>query len=288
MFALPARLLTAGLLALGSIACQGPGPLATPEPDGAAVSAPAPAPGTTTAARDPQAAPGERATGDHGGAVGGDHGAVPVAPPVDPQPDPGAGEPPDRVPATPALSSEQHLAELKPELVAERIAEHAALASDGVIAELRCGSGAFTLHLARLVPRGRVLAMDDEPQRLDALRVAMAEHGVDNVAPLATADGASSIPAATADVLFLADSYHRIDDRVAAFRDLRAALRPGGHLVLLEHKDGDLPIGPPADHKVLRRERHAELERAGFELVRSLGTHIWHDFEFWRLRRADN
>ncbi len=276
----PSRLLLAALL-LTAAACRslpedaGAAPLAA-EPAAAPVE-PAPEHAPVAAAEEPHAAP--TAHGSHG-----DHGAAPAD-----------GQAPNRDLHGPAdteryirmLADEQRVAELKPELVAERIAEHAGLGPDAVIADLGCGPGVFAWPFARLVPRGHVLAIDVEPRQLDALRAGIAERGVENVVPVLASYDAAHIPPGGADVIFVADTYHHFEDRVAYFRGLRGSLTPGGHLVLLEYKDGDLPIGPPADHKVPRVERHAELEEAGYELVTSLATHIWHDFEFWRLRRAD-
>ena len=211
--------------------------------------------------------------------------ATAEAEPVRPGASPGYAVP---EPAPRAPSSELHVAALKPDLVAERIVEHTALDQDAVIADLNSGSGTFTWSLARLVPRGRVLAVAPEPELLDALRAGLAERGLENIEPLLDSGDAAPFLPGGADVIFAADAYRRIEDRVAFFRGLRPSLRPGGHLVLLEYKEGALPLGPPADDKVAKSIRHAELDQAGYELVTGLATHIWHDFEFWRLRRAAN
>ncbi|MDF1797724.1 MAG: methyltransferase domain-containing protein [Planctomycetota bacterium] len=185
------------------------------------------------------------------------------------------------------LASDRRIEELKPDLVARRIYERANLTPASVVADIGCGPGVFDWPLAALLPAGHVLAIDVEPRQLDTLRAGILERGLTNVIPVLASYETPHIPPAGADVIFIADTYHHFEDRVAYFRGLRSALKPGGSLVLLEYKDGDLPIGPPAAHKVPLVERHAELDEAGYELVETLGTHIWHDFEFWRLRRAE-
>lgn len=214
-----------------------------------------------------------------------DHGGAPQAP-ADPAPNRDLHGPADTERYIEMLASERRVAELKPELVTEKIVATTGLARDAVVADLGCGPGIFAWPLARAVPRGHVLAVDVEPRQLDALRAGIAARAVENVVPVLASYETPHLPPGGVDVVFLADTYHHVEERVAYFRDLRAALRPGGHLVVLEYKDGDLPIGPPADHKVPRVERHAELTDAGYELVTELSTHIWHDFEFWRLQRA--
>ena len=184
------------------------------------------------------------------------------------------------------LRSAERLRELKPELVAQNIFDRAGLKADSVIADIGCGPDVFAWPLARLVPGGFIFAVDVEPAQLDALRAGLLERKIDNVVPVLASYSTPHLPPESCDAIFIADTYHHIEDRHAYMTLLRKRLAPGGFLVLLEYKDGDLPVGPPAKHKVPKEERHAELVAAGFELDRELSTHIFHDFEFWRLRRA--
>jgi len=183
------------------------------------------------------------------------------------------------------LASEERVKQLKPELVATKLAERLHLAPDAVIADVGCGPGVFEWPFAVLVPSGFVLAADVEPAQLDALRAGLAERGIDNVVPVLASYTTPHLPPGSCDVIFIADTYHHLEDRVVYFQRLRRSLAADGVLVLLEFKDGQLPIGPPAAHKVPMATRHAELTAAGYELQESLGTHIWQDLEIWRRTR---
>lgn len=183
------------------------------------------------------------------------------------------------------LGSEGRVKQLKPELVAEKLRERLQLRPNAVIADIGCGPGVFEWPFAALVPEGFVLATDVEPAQLDALRAGLAERGIENVVPVLASYETPHLPPGLCDVIFIADTYHHIEDRVVYFQRLRKSLSEDGALVLLEFKDGELPIGPPAAHKVLLVDRHAELAAAGYELHESLGTHIWQDLEIWRRTR---
>jgi len=64
------------------------------------------------------------------------------------------------------------------------------------------------------------------------------------------------------DVVFLCDTYHHIDDRVAYFAKVRQALKPGGRLVIIDFvKTKETP-----DHSVVKDEVIDELRRAGYRL----------------------
>ena len=52
--------------------------------------------------------------------------------------------------------------------------------------------------------------------------------------------------------------------------------------MILEYKPGELPVGPPADHKLSHEVRYRELREAGYQLAQRFETHEFHDFEVWR------
>ena len=183
------------------------------------------------------------------------------------------------------LQSEDRLRELKPQLVADKLRDELQLASSAVIADIGCGPGVFAGPFSALVPSGIVYAVDVEPAQLDVVRARIQSEGLANVVPVLASYTTPHLPPNSIDVAFIADTYHHIDERVPYFAELAASLRPNGVLVILEYKEGDIPVGPPADHKIPVATRHAELERAGFELRTTLATHLWQDLEIWQRRR---
>jgi SAM-dependent methyltransferase len=176
------------------------------------------------------------------------------------------------------LQREERVQELDPEGVIRTLA----IAPTAVVADLGVGPGVLTLPLARRLPEGLVYAVDVEPRQLDALRERLRSEGVDNVVPVLASYSDPHLPPHGVDWIFVVDTYHHLEDRVAYLRRLRADLAAGGQLVIIEYKPGDLPVGPPADHKLSHEERFGELRDAGFELVEPFDTRRYHDFEVWR------
>jgi SAM-dependent methyltransferase len=167
-------------------------------------------------------------------------------------------------------------------LEAVAVLEALALAPDSVVADVGCGPGTLSLALGRAVPRGIVYAVDVEPRQLDVLRARVTEAGLRNVVPVLASVDSPFVPPGV-DVFLVVDTYHHIDERVAYFTGLRERLAPGGRLVLIEYLPGDIPVGPPASHKLPVETRHRELREAGFELgATHPDVHEWHDFEVWR------
>jgi SAM-dependent methyltransferase len=176
-----------------------------------------------------------------------------------------------------SLASEARILDLDPPTVLAKLA----LAPGAVVADVGCGPGVFATRFARAVPQGVVYAVDVEPQQLDALRDELLRQGVENVVPVLASYSTPHLPPASCDVVFLADTYHHIEDRVAYMTRLASVLRPGGRLAILEYKPGPLPVGPPPEHKLAAGVMDKELADAGWTKSQSFDTHAHHTFEIW-------
>lgn len=161
----------------------------------------------------------------------------------------------------------------------EAVLDFMDLPDDARVADLGAGTGYFAVRLARRVPRGRVLANDIEPDMVRYLGERAAREGLENVIPVQGKPDDPSLPE-DVDVAFMCNVAHHIEDRAGYFRKLAARLRPGGRVVVVDfEKDApdDVP-GPPAAMRVASDTLVAELERAGFELVRIDGDILPHQY----------
>jgi len=175
------------------------------------------------------------------------------------------------------LLSAERVAELRPDDVVAALM----LAENALVADLGSGPGVFTIPLARQVSRGVVYAVDVEPRQLDALRDRLADAELNNIVPVLASYSTPHLPPSHLDLILVVDTYHHLEDRVAYFRRLRAMLRPGGRLAILEYKPGELPMGPPVERKLPEGRRSEELQAAGYSMLRSFDMHEYHDFEVW-------
>ena len=175
------------------------------------------------------------------------------------------------------LESPERLAELRPQLVVERLAPP----PTAWIADVGCGPGVFAVPFAKAVPQGQVFAVDVEPRQLDRLRERMQAKGLTNFVPVLASNDSPHLPEGRFDLLFICDTYHHFGDRVQYVRALKRLLRPGGRLAILEYKAGPLPVGPPPEHKLGEGQLEQELSEAGWRLQARFDTHTSHDFQVW-------
>ncbi|NUN48863.1 MAG: methyltransferase domain-containing protein [Candidatus Brocadiae bacterium] len=133
-------------------------------------------------------------------------------------------------------------------------------------ADIGAGTGYFAVRLARAVPAGRVWAVDLEPNMVKHLKARAAREGLPNLTAHASAAGDPLLPEPV-DLVLVANVYHHLEARPAYFRRLAACLAPGGRLVVIDFKKGDLPVGPPDAMKLSPGTVRAELKAAGLAQV---------------------
>jgi ubiquinone/menaquinone biosynthesis C-methylase UbiE len=138
------------------------------------------------------------------------------------------------------------------------------------VADIGAGSGYMTVKLARKVgPEGRVFANDIQPGMIELLNKRLAKSKVTNVSPVLGTQDDPRLPVEAIDLVLMVDVYHELSQPQLMLRHIKASLRPGGRLVLLEYRkeDPNVPIKP--DHKMSVAEAKLEVEAEGFKLTKT-------------------
>jgi predicted methyltransferase len=138
-----------------------------------------------------------------------------------------------------------------------------------LVADLGCATGYFARRMARAVaPRGRVYAVDIQPEMLDLLKRRAAEEGVANIVPvLGETDDPKLLPG-TIDWVLLVDVYHELQQPKATLAHVRKALAPGGRVAVIEYRlEGTSALHIREEHRMSPQQVLAEWEPAGFRLV---------------------
>lgn len=137
------------------------------------------------------------------------------------------------------------------------------------VADIGAGSGYITVRMAKRVgPTGKVYAEDIQPQMIDLLRARLRREKVTNVIPVLGTFDDPKLPADTIDLMLLVDVYHEFSEPVRMLAGMRAALKSGGRLVLLEYRKEDPSIPIRLEHKMSVAEAKVEVEAAGFKLTK--------------------
>lgn len=143
------------------------------------------------------------------------------------------------------------------------------LAPTAVVADVGAGTGYFSVRLAKALPQGKVYAADIEPTLIRHLADRAAREALTNLHPLLLDAKAPQLPEQV-DLILVVDTYHHFGDRPAYLQRFKAALKPGGRLVIVDFRQGEIPVGPPEAMRIAPAVAAQELQSAGFVQPRLL------------------
>jgi len=135
------------------------------------------------------------------------------------------------------------------------------------IADIGAGTGYFSLPIARRVPRGKVYAVDIQPEMLDMLSERMREKEVENIRTVLGSETSPNLPEGEIDLAFIVDAYHEFSHPREMGEALVSALRPGGKLVLIEYRAEDPSVPIKRLHKMSEAQVRREMAAIGLEWV---------------------
>src|SRR5688572_394371 len=119
------------------------------------------------------------------------------------------------------------------------------------VADVGAGVGYFTVRLGQRVgPKGKVFAVDVQPEMLSILKQRAAKVNLKNIVTILGSESDPKIPPASADLILLVDVYHEFSQPQRMLQRLGEALKNDGRLVLLEYRKEDPHIPVRPEHKM--------------------------------------
>ncbi len=131
-----------------------------------------------------------------------------------------------------------------------------------IVADVGAGTGYFAVRLARVVPRGEVIATDLEPDMVRFLNERARREQLSNLRAIQATPAASGLAPNSVDRILIVHVWHHLAGRGEYARGLAAALRPGGRLFIVDFSPTG-QRGPPANMRVQPEAVVAALGAAG-------------------------
>ena len=139
-----------------------------------------------------------------------------------------------------------------------------------IIADIGAGSGYFSFRIAKLVPQGKVFAVDISPQMIGIVRSKMAKEKITNVIPIQSTIKQTKLPPNSVDAALIVDAYHEFSHPLEMATSILDSLKPGGKLILIEYRMEDPSVPIKLLHKMTEKQAKAEMKNAGFKWEKTL------------------
>lgn len=163
-----------------------------------------------------------------------------------------------------------------------RMLERMKVQATDIIADIGCGTGYHSIRLARIVPQGRVYAVDIQSPMLDSVFSRSMAEGLENIDPVLGTTTDPRLPPTAIDKVLLVDVYHEFDHPHEMMQGIASAMKQGALLYLVEFRGEDplVPIKPL--HKMTKEQAVKEMEAAGLVWESSWNGLPWQHFLVFR------
>jgi ubiquinone/menaquinone biosynthesis C-methylase UbiE len=147
------------------------------------------------------------------------------------------------------------------------------------VVDLGAGTGFFAVRFApRLARGGTIWACDTEPVMVAWMKDQLTPSQLARVTPLEIGENAVGLPDACADLVYLINVFHELEDASRMLWELLRLLKPGAPLAVVDWKKEPMEHGPPLERRVEAGQIRSRLERAGLQGVRRPAELPFHEF----------
>ena len=147
----------------------------------------------------------------------------------------------------------------------QRLVELLALRPTDVVADIGAGTGYLSFRMAPLVPQGKVLAVDVQPEMIEILQYLQQEQHMTNVETILGTETDPQLPPESVDVAVLVDAYHEFAYPQEMMTAIARSLKPDGRVVLVEYRAENPFVMIKPLHKMSQRQVKREMAAIGLQ-----------------------
>ncbi|KNZ30690.1 MAG: methyltransferase type 11 [Methylibium sp. NZG] len=154
-----------------------------------------------------------------------------------------------------------------------------------VVADIGAGTGYLARRIALAVmPGGKVLAVDVQPEMLRMLESMARQAGLTQVKPSLGTETDVKLAPSSVDLAVMVDVYHELAYPHEVLGSIVRALKPGGRLVFVEYRAEDPNVPIKTLHKMSEAQIKREAAAHALDWERTVGTLPWQHVVVFRKR----
>jgi ubiquinone/menaquinone biosynthesis C-methylase UbiE len=132
------------------------------------------------------------------------------------------------------------------------------------VADIGCGSGYYTIPLGKYLFDGKVFALDDQQEHLDATQEARDAVRLTNVELLPWSEAKLPLNDESLDGALIAFSLQEAKSPRALLKEAQRCLKNSGWLAILDWYKRDMDEGPPLNKRMGEEKLRQMTEKLGF------------------------
>ncbi|NJM76942.1 MAG: methyltransferase domain-containing protein [Acaryochloridaceae cyanobacterium RU_4_10] len=132
-----------------------------------------------------------------------------------------------------------------------------------VVADIGAGTGHISLLIAPVIPQGKVLAVDVQPEMIEMLGDRIAQTRQTNIEPIQGTEEDPNLPPNSIDLAILVDAYHEFTYPREMMLGIVQSLKPNGRVALVEYRAKDPFVFIKPHHKMTQAQVRKEMASVG-------------------------
>jgi len=148
-----------------------------------------------------------------------------------------------------------------------------------IVADLGAGSGFYTIPAAKMVPMGKVYAIEIQKDFLTTINNKTKEAHLNNVECLlgdVEKKGGTKLKDNIIDAIIASNIFFQVIDKDKFIEEIKRILKPEGKLLLIDWSDGSSSIGPNFDKVIPKSIAREMFENKGFVWQRDIDAGAHH------------
>jgi ubiquinone/menaquinone biosynthesis C-methylase UbiE len=160
------------------------------------------------------------------------------------------------------LNNPQRLIDIPPDDVWQKLN----IQNPGVLVEIGAGTGFFSIAFLQKAKASTLYACDLSDIMIDWVKENVSPR-YPQIVPLKTEEHAVPLDDGTADLVFMINVHHELEDPALTLGEANRITKPEGKIFIVDWKKEDMPEGPPTRIRYLPEHVKEQLRQAGFKGV---------------------
>lgn len=132
-----------------------------------------------------------------------------------------------------------------------------------IVADIGAGTGYMSFRMSPLVSKGKVLAVDIQPEMIEIMEFLKQENKIKNVETILGTATNPNLPESTVDLALMVDAYHEFEYPREMMAGIIQGLKVGGRVVLVEYRKENPLIMIKPLHKMTQKQVKEEMQAVG-------------------------